>query len=554
MSILSPGLLPGTTMRSLWIAFVLVVATVAEADTSSQAALERLIEQFRADGSLAIGESQIAAVKLIPAVYERRDYAPAWVSDASADAVMEAIRYSYDQGLDPDDYHWQAIKDLRNRVAAGAGPEAAAQLEILLTDAVVRLAYHASFGKVVPGELDPNWNFDRRLHIPDPVTELGNVIGTTDLRSAIREHFDAPVFYHRLREGLARYRQIAAEGGWPTVPPGPTLKLGMTSDRVVTLRERLQRTGDLADAPADDPGLFDATIKQAVITFQDRHGLGPDGAVGPATLAALNVTAEQRIDQIRVNLERIRWVYRELPSDYVITDIAGFHVYLVRDGEFVWQARAQVGKPYRNTPVFRDYIRYLEFNPTWTVPPTILREDILPRLKRDPGYLAERNMEVLTFSRQPVDASTIDWQSVSADHFPYLLRQGPGPDNALGRVKFMFPNAHAVYIHDTPSKGLFARSERTFSSGCIRVERPFELAELVLDDPARWDPQGIQQVLDSMRTQRVNLKEPLPVLILYWTAEADAQGRVHFRKDVYGRDAPVLEALEGEFRFVAPDA
>jgi murein L,D-transpeptidase YcbB/YkuD len=545
--------LPGTSIRVFNLAFALLLATAAHADTSSQAALEHLVGQLRADGSLEIGESQIAAVKLIPDVYERRGYTPAWVSDASVEAVLEAIRYSYEQGLDPEDYHRQAIKELRSRVAAGAGPEATAELEILLTDAVVRLAYHASFGKVVPGELDPNWNFDRRLHSPDPVAELGNVLGTTDLRSAIREHFNAPVFYDWLGDALAHYRQIAAEGGWPSVPSGPTLKSGMVDERTVSLRQRLQSTGDLADAPSDDPVVFDAALKRAVITFQKRHGLVPDGAVGPTTLAALNVPVEQRIDQIRVNLERIRWVYRELPADYVIVDIAGFHVYLVQAGEIVWQARAQVGKPYRDTPVFRDSMKYLEFNPTWTVPPTILREDILPRLKRDPGYLNERNMQVLSFSRKPVDASTIDWHSVSADHFPYLLRQGPGPDNALGRVKFMFPNAHAIYIHDTPSKSLFARSERAFSSGCIRVERPFELAELVLNDPERWDQQGIQQLLDSRRTQRVNLKEPLPVLILYWTAEVDADGRVHFRKDVYGRDERVLDALDGDFRFVAPD-
>lgn len=374
--------------------------------------------------------------------------------------MLEAIRYSYEQWLDPEDYHRQAIKELRSRVAAGAGPEATAELEILLTDAVVRLAYHASFGKVVPGELDPNWNFDRRLHTPDPVTELGNVLGTTDLRSAIRQHFDAPVFFDWLREALAHYRQIASGGGWPSVSSGPTLKLGMVDERTLPLRQRLQSTCDLADAPSDDPAVFDAALKRVVINFQKRHGLMPDGGVGPTTLAALNVPVEQRIDQIRVNLERIRWVYRELPADYVIVDIAGFHVYLVQAGEIVWQARAQVGKPYRDTPVFRDSMKYLEFNPTWTVPPTILREDILPRLKRDPGYLDERNMQVLSFSRKPVDASTIDWHSVSADHFPYLLRQEPGPDNALGRVKFMFPNAHAIYIHDTPSKSLFARSER----------------------------------------------------------------------------------------------
>ena len=544
----------GKQLTIIGVACALVLATVAQAETSTQVALERLVGQLRVDGHLEISASQVAAVEFIPVVYERRDYIPAWVLDASVDAVLEAIRNSYEHGLDPEDYHWQAINELRSRVATGAGSQAAAEMEILLTDAVVRLAYHANFGKVLPGELDPNWNFDRRLHSPDPVSELGDVLGMTDVTSVIRERTNAPVFYHWLREALARYREIAAGGGWPSIPSGPTLKPGMTSERIVPLRQRLQRTDDLADAQTGDSENFDAALKQAVTAFQKRHGLAPDGTVGPVTLAALNIPVEQRIDQIRVNLERIRWVYKELPEDYIIVDIAGFHVYLMQEDEIVWQARAQVGRPYRDTPVFRDSVRYLEFNPTWTVPQTILREDILPRLKRDPGYLDERNMQVLTFSRKPVDASTIDWHSVSADHFPYLLRQEPGPDNALGRVKFMFPNAHAIYIHDTPSKSLFARSERAFSSGCIRVERPFELAELLLDDPERWDQQGIQQLLDSRLTQRVNLKEPLPVLILYWTAEADADGRVHFRRDVYDRDAPVLEALEGEFRLVVPDA
>ena len=246
-------------------------------------------------------------------------------------------------------------------------------------------------------------------------------------------------------------------------------------------------------------------------------------------------------------------MYRELPSDYVITDIAGFHVYLVDEGEIVWQARAQVGKPYRNTPVFRDSIRFLEFNPTWTVPPTILREDILPRVEHGPDYLTRRNMQVLDLNGKPVDHSNVDWPRAAAGYFPYILRQEPGPENALGRVKFMFPNRHAIYIHDTPSKSLFAHDERTFSSGCIRVERPFELAELLLGDPERWDQEGIKQVLDTRRTQRVYLKDPLPVLILYWTAEADDKGRVYFRRDVYGRDERVLEALEDEFRFVTPD-
>jgi murein L,D-transpeptidase YcbB/YkuD len=218
----------------------------------------------------------------------------------------------------------------------------------------------------------------------------------------------------------------------------------------------------------------------------------------------------------------------------------------------IWNEPAQVGKPYRKTPVFREDITYLELNPTWTVPPTILAKDILPKVKKDPSYLQKKNMQVLTRDGKVVDPDSIDWSSISARGFPYILRQTPGPHNALGRVKFMFPNSHMVYLHDTPSKELFKRSNRAFSSGCIRVRNPYRLAELLLQDEDNWSLEKVEAAIDTLKQQRVKLPEPVPVLLLYWTVNIDSDGIIYFKDDIYARDAKVLTGLDGEFEFDAP--
>jgi murein L,D-transpeptidase YcbB/YkuD len=320
----------------------------------------------------------------------------------------------------------------------------------------------------------------------------------------------------------------------------------MSGERVLALRERLSASEDLPDDSASAE--FDSGLEAAVKRFQQNHGLTTDGIVGPGTLAAMNVPVDARIDQIRANLERARWVLRNLPDSYVITDIAGFRVNLSRGGETIWSTRAQVGKPYRKTPVFRDTIRYLEVNPTWTVPPTILKQDTLPKIRKNPDYLRTRDMDVLTFSGKRVDPASIDWSQYPDKPFPYLIRQRPGPKNALGRIKFMFPNKHAVYLHDTPSRSLFGRDARAFSSGCIRVQHPFEFAELLLDDPA-WTKEKLLEVVDSRKTTKIPLKKPIAVILLYWTVNADNDGNAVFKPDIYKRDARIVAALNSPFRF-----
>jgi murein L,D-transpeptidase YcbB/YkuD len=389
---------------------------------------------------------------------------------------------------------------------------------------------------------------------------------------------DAPVV--RIgRERLREYRRIAAAGGWPAIPTGPTLKPGVSDPRVAVLRERLRITGDLAayganaasssstavsstTATADsgatagvDPALqmYDADVEAAVRHFQTRHGLGTDGNVGPATLAAMNVPVQARIDQIRLNLERGRWVLHEIKGEFVLVDVAGFYVSYFRDDNPVWTSKVVVGKPYRETPIFKSEISYVVINPTWTIPPGILAKDKLPIIKRDPGYLTRNKIRVIDSSGREVSPYAVDWNRYSGANIPYQLVQDPGPDNALGVVKIMFPNPYLVYLHDSPAKALYGEDARAFSSGCIRVENALELAERVLND-SRAGTVDDQDVIKSGRTQTVTLPKPLPVMILYWTAQPTPDGQVIFRNDVYGRDPPLLKALGSAFRLppVAP--
>jgi murein L,D-transpeptidase YcbB/YkuD len=524
----------------------------AQADPVQEAIRER-VERLASTGALAIGEASVAARLVIPAFYERRDHRPAWTDPADVQALIRLADRAETEGLDPEDYHVGELRRLLHRVEISPDePTLEADLDILLTESLLRLGYHLRFGKVNPEELDPDWNLSRSLDGIDPATRVQQAIDAESLEEFVDLAMPRGPLYARLKEALARYRELAAAGGWPQIPDGKVLKAGMEDDRVPRLRESLSIRGDYtAGAPAN-PRMFDAPLVDAVLRFQERHGLDADGAVGRKTLEVLNVAAEQRVDQIRVNLERARWIMRDLEPEFVIVNIAGFRVRLIRDGEIVWTTRAQVGKTYRKTPVFKSNMKYLEFNPTWTVPPTILAKDVLPAIQRDPGYLRKENMNVIDRQGKIVDPAGIDWTSYKGRGFPYSIRQEPGPNNPLGRVKFIFPNKHFVFLHDTPSRGLFDRAERTFSSGCIRIEYPLEFAELLLADLPGWNQDKIRETIDGKKTQRVHLAEPLTVLLLYWTVGVEEPGPVRFLNDVYGRDPAVLRALDAEFKVSVP--
>jgi murein L,D-transpeptidase YcbB/YkuD len=357
-----------------------------------------------------------------------------------------------------------------------------------------------------------------------------------------------------MRDGLARYRAIAASGGWPTVAEGPTLRPGDTDSRIQAMGRRLAVTGDLSDSALSAiSDRYSPELEQAVRRFQARHGLDVDGVVGPGTLRAMNVSAAQRVRQLEINLERARWVLDDISDYFILVNIAGFRVYVVRDREIVWETRAQVGRPYRKSPVFRDEMKYLVLNPTWTAPYSIATRDLLPQIKQDPEFFETRGFDLLDRNGNRVNPSSVDWSGVTTNSFPYTLVQRPGPANAMGRVKFMFPNPHAVYLHDTPSRYLFDRADRTFSSGCIRIENPFELAEILLG-PDGWDQERFSDVLDTKKERTVFLSQPVPVLLLYWTAQASPDGTVSFFPDVYQRDAAIDRALDEPFTLKLPVA
>ncbi len=541
-------------------AAALLIAVVAApgafaADTQREA-LRHRIESLRAGSDARIGAGSAAARALIASVYEKRDFAPLW-SDASRErALLAAIEASTTHGLDPRDYHSTLLAAPQPAPGAnGIGHERTlAERDLLLTDAFVRLAYHLHFGKADPRTLHRGWNFARTLGGRDPEQMLARLLAEPDPRTSLDALAPHLPLYRDLRQALARLGETARAGGWPALETGPKLEPGSSGPRVRQLRERLQASGELAVSGSET--VFDAELEDAVRRFQSRHGLQVDGIVGHATLAALNVTVAERIAQVRANLERLRWVARELEGDYLLVDIAGFSAQLWLNETLAWQARVVVGRPYRTTPEFRATMKYLVLNPEWNVPPTILREDVLPKVSRNPGYLSAHHMRVVDHAGRIIDPAAIDWARYRSQPraFPHQIVQAAGRDNPLGGIKFMFPNEHTVYLHDTPSRALFEKTVRAFSSGCIRVENPLQLATLLLDDPQHWSEPQLLEAIATGETQTVPVRRAVPVLLLYFTASIGADGELAFRPDLYKRDGPIVQALAAPFRFAPVDA
>lgn len=532
------------TIQSIAV-LALLCATVAHAQ---QVAVEKplgpVAEQIREQverwrivdsGVDALSEQHGAIV----ALYEQRQFAPAWTRPDNVDQLLSALHAMAEDGLNPEDY---ALRELhRQRTVLEdphTTPQQRARFDVLATEACLTALVHLYNGKVDPVTLDTHWNFDPRQI--DQAQELDAVrdalLHGTVASLFTRARPQEPV-YAQLRTALAKLREVAAHGGWPLLDDGPTLKPDNHDPRVPTLRQRLKLAGYAVGEGDND--LYDPALEEALKQFQREYYLTVDGYLGKASLAALNVPVTARIDQLRANLERARWLLHELRGEFVMVDIAGYQVTYFKDGKPVWHSRVQVGTPYRRTPVFKSQINYLTFNPTWTIPPGILKNDILPKVRKNPDYLAANRIRVLDSQGRPVSPASVNW----ANPRGVVLRQDAGPGNALGRLVIRFPNNYLVYLHDTPHQRLFDRVQRTFSSGCIRVEKSRSLAELLLDDPKDWNQSRIDRAIDTLKTQTVMLRKPVPLLLAYWTVDVQADDRVSFRPDVYKRDPPLIAAL-----------
>ncbi|MCE5233048.1 MAG: L,D-transpeptidase family protein [Mizugakiibacter sp.] len=521
------------------------------ADAVAERLRERIEQLHEADvRAPAVGGARL--VEGVAAFYQQRGFAPAWEAPGRRAALVAALRGLANDGLDPRDYGVDALaRPPEPNASLLEDATRRADADLRATAACFAALQHLYRGKVDPRSLDPGWNLEPRdADVAQGLRDASVAIGEGRIAEAFAQARPQHPLYGRLRDALRRLRETEARGGWPSVPAGPTLREGMVDPRVALLRRRLtadEVAGETLAAP-QDADVFDATLAAAVRRFQTEQLLDADGAVGPATRAALDVPVHARIDQVRVNMERARWLLHQIRGDFVLVDIAGYRITYFKGAQPEWRSRVVVGRPYRRTPAFKSEITYVTFNPTWTVPPTILHNDILPKLRRKPGYLAANRIRVLDAGGREVPPGRVDWKHPQG----LTLRQDAGPGNSLGRVVIRFPNPYAVYLHDTPHTELFGAGQRAFSSGCIRVERPLELVERLLDDPANWNRAAIDAAIATGATRTVNLARPVPLLLLYWTVDVLPDGRVAYKPDVYARDAELLHALDAHLPATMP--
>lgn len=490
------------------------------------------------EGKRVAGEN-LRTLPLMQKLYEGREYGPIWIKGGNltslAKDLIGAIKFSTKEGLSPKLYR---IEEIENLVDKKSEP---ADLELLLTDAFFSLGFHYSYGAVDTSKI--RWfepETEEKLRIV-----LDTAINTNNVEGPLNSLLPRSAVYGDLKKALAKYEEMATD--WPKVdglPKGRKIKVGDEDDRIPAIRERLNITLKAAPKEQINPNIYDADLEQAVIKFQRDNGLLDDGVIGYRTVDAMNVSIEDRICQIRVNLDRLRALSNIFDEKRrVVVNIPAFWLETYENGELVLDMKVIDGMPKRKTPTLSSEIDHLIFAPKWYVPDTILFEDKLPHIRKDPSYLRRHGMKVYEKGGGEVDPESIDWTQFQSKQIPYRVVQGSGDLNALGHVKFKFPNRYDVYLHDTPDKRLFKNAQRSFSSGCIRIEKPVELAQLLLKDKPEWNEQKIKDAMGRSYEQFVPLSRTMPIHIIYVTAWVDKSGTLQFRDDVYGRDTAYKKLL-----------
>ncbi len=526
--------------RFLGLSLVLWIGGAAALAPRGPAAhLRDFFEQLGAGAPAAVAGHRLHHPQALAEIYTARAHAPIWSAGGplaeQAEAMLTAIRRSEAHGFNPRKYH----EPLLARMIEGTAQPLPLTYELLLSDAFLAQARHRATGAASPRDLDPEWELiapeaDPAAALREALAPGGSVLET--LENLWPRHAEYLALL-ATRERLVRAGTVEVE----PIPDGPLLKPGQSGDRVVALKRRLLGPGDYTPE-------YDERLKQALLAFQGAAGLERDGIVGPATLEVLNGTTASWVDRLDANLERWRWLPRALPETYLRVNIAAFSLRVIDRGQEALSMDAVVGSPFRRTPIFTQSIKYLVFNPYWNVPYKLAVLDKLPLLKKDPAALAAHGYEARSSNADafvPVDA--IDWSDVTRGNFRFLLRQRPGPFNALGRVKFMLPNHHDVYLHDTPDRHLFERQERGFSSGCVRLSDALGLARWILNHEGRSQEAGrVIELASGEETTTVYLNRSLPVYLVYFTAFTDPSGEVVFRRDLYQRDAAIVAALRAE--------
>ncbi|MDX5340109.1 MAG: L,D-transpeptidase family protein [Cyclobacteriaceae bacterium] len=503
---------------------------------------------------IVVAGKELKSGALILNLYADRNFLEIWSEKGIllelAYEMRHEIRQSKYDGLNPEDYNLALIEAYFQTFESNKDsrinnqPGDLASLDLLLTNAFFHLSEHLHQGKIDPSQLKGQWGIPKKPQYLDYSRIFKTAIAEKDIRRNLEKFYPKFTIYKKSREVLRALdeRTKGQLPEWKRVKLDKSIKVGDTQPSIPALREILTFWGYLMDSLAQDSKVYDSTMFRSVQAFQKKNGLESDGILGKNTVAALNFSPADLMDKAAVNLERLRWLPDTIQKlDLIIVNIANFQLDYISKLDTLFSSKVIVGKEYTASPIFTAPMSYIVFSPYWNIPNSITRKEIIPAVRKNSDYLNQKNMEVTTYSGKIVDPSTINW---SAKSFPYLIRQKPGGSNSLGLVKFMFPNDHSVYIHDTPSRSLFDREERAMSHGCIRLQNPAKFAELLLSHDPTWTPEKIDLAMNRSSELIVNLPEKIPVVILYLTFWADSKGDPHFRQDIYNRDEEVLALLK----------
>ena len=503
---------------------------------------------------------------VMPKFYQMREFNSAWFQDGRLLELAYEMRYEIIQskydGLNPSDYHLDVINSYF-QIAESAknnnsemGKIDLANLDILLTDAYIMLSTHLLRGKVDPERLKSVWNIQRTASELSLDLHLNEALSQGNLRKSLEELYPSFSIYKNMRQGLRAMMEYQERfqsnpiASWNSLKAGKSIKKDDSHSHIPEIRKRLEFWNFIQSYYPEDEKNYDSILEQGIKILQARFGLQPDGVIGQGTYYALNQKPEDLIATAAVNMERLRWLPGDLKDqELILVNTANFQLDYIQSRDTLLSSRVIIGKSYHSTPQFSALMSYLVFSPTWTVPGSITRNEIIPAVKKDPDYLTKKNMKVLTNTGVAVNPNTIDWTSVNARKFPFFIRQMPGEQNALGLVKFMFPNQYSVYIHDTPTRSLFEREDRALSHGCIRIQKPAELAELLLSFDPKWTKEKISSAMRQKTEQVVVLDRKIPVVIVYITYWSDFRGNQFFRQDIYSRDSEIYLALKEEKKF-----
>jgi len=483
----------------------------------------------------------------IAAIYKKEGIKPLWVSEegptSRASVIFDLLKKSDDEGLDSQRYN---INEITNLWPINH-PASLARLDTLLTYNLVKYIHDISFGRIRPPISNYSQLPDQDDINFDVVAAATSALNAPDLKTYLTSLAPTHQYYQNLKKALKEYRAIAQSGGWQVIPQGKTLHPGETDARVAYIYKRLVSPG-IPPIPPPRNNVYGPDLVKAVKVFQRLNGVDIDGVIGPQTLAIMNIPASQLVDQIIVNMDRWRWQAHDLGDKYVMINIADYSLTAFDDHSMILNFPVIIGQLQHQTPVFSDSIKYIEFNPYWNITPSIAKNEELPNLRKNPRYLVDRHVRLFTgwdAGAIELDSTKMDWQKISSSQIAgFRLRQDPGPWNALGRIKFGFPNKYSIYMHDTPAKDLFSRNKRDFSHGCIRLSNPLALAIFALKDQGRgWTAEKVESYFYSDNRVTVRVIPSLPIHITYQTTWVDKNGLIHFNRDIYARDKELYKAL-----------